>query len=208
MGVKHTKKTLSTNKEIHIFDNVFSSSERSHHIQAAQQADYALGGNSNTIFRNQKDTFFLCMLYDYEEVSDTFNFFGFMQSKNINPVMEVLSDYQLTRSWITVSSPLTKYYWHVDISNRNLNAKTLLYHVNDKWDNEWGGETLFANDDGDCEYCVEYKPGRIVIFDGTIAHKPAVISPQSEEFRFMYVMQYSDEIVNEKNNFSNLKHTY
>ena len=131
-----------------------------------------------------------------------------MQSKNIDPVMDVLSDYELTRSWITVSSPLTKYYWHVDISNPNFNSKTLLYHVNYKWDNEWGGETLFANEDGDCEYCVEYKPGRIVIFDGTIAHKPAVISPQAEEFRFMYVMQYSDEIVNEKNNSSNFKHTY
>lgn len=208
MAIKHIKKTLSDNKQIDVFDGVFSSSERLHHIQVAQQIDYTLGSNSNHIFRNQSDTFFMCMLCDYEDISDNFNFFGFMKSKNISSVMKVLENYKLTRSWITVSSPLTKYYWHVDVSNPNLRSKTLLYHVNDKWDSEWGGETMFSNDDGDCEYCVEYNPGRIVIFDGTIAHKPGVISPRAEEFRFMYVMQHSNQIEGIENKSNNFKHTY
>lgn len=194
MDLRHTKKTLSNNKSIHVFDNVFSSPERFHHIQIAQQADYSLGSNSNHIFRNQSDTFFMCYLYERDnQISDVFEDFGFMKSKNIDCVLDATDNYKLKRSWITVSSPLTKYYWHVDVSNPLSKSKTLLYHVNDKWDEEWGGETMFSNDEGECEYCVQYKPGRIVVFDGSIAHKPGVISPRAEEFRFMYVMQFVED---------------
>lgn len=202
MSVRHTKKTLSNNKDIHVFDNVFSSPERFHHIQISQEAEYSLGSNSNHTFRNQSDTFFMSFLYDRDgEVSEVFNSFGFMKSKNIDIIMDHLNNFELSRSWITVSSPLTKYYWHVDVSNRMNTSKTLLYHVNDRWDDEWGGETMFSNDEGECEYCVQYKPGRVVLFDGSIAHKPGVISPRAEEFRFMYVMQFDDGICNSKHRY-------
>jgi len=202
MNSSYIKKTLSNNKEIYVFDNVFSSPERFHHIAIAQQANYSLGSNSNHIFRNQSDTFFMCFLYDRDgEESEIFNQFGFMRSKNIDVLMDAIDNYKLRRSWIIVSSPLTKYYWHVDVSDPSNKSKTLLYYVNDKWDEEWGGETMFSNDDGECEYCVPYKPGRIVIFDGSIAHKPGVISPRAEEFRFIYVMQFVDDEMN-------YRHTY
>jgi Rps23 Pro-64 3,4-dihydroxylase Tpa1-like proline 4-hydroxylase len=194
MGIRHTKKILSNNKEIHVFDNIFSSAERLHHIQVAQGANYKLGSNSNHVFRNQSDTFFMSLLYnDDEDLDGMFECFGFLKSNKIDSVTNVLKDFDLKRSWILASSPLTKYYWHVDVSEIGIDSRTVLYHVNDKWDDEWGGETMFANDDGQCEFCVEYKPGRIVIFDGSLAHKPGVISPRAEEFRFMYVMQYSNE---------------
>jgi hypothetical protein len=208
MEIKHTQKILSNNKEIHIFDNIFSPAERLHHIQISQDSDYRLGSNSNHLFRNQSDTFFLSLLYnDGEDLDGMFDCFGFLKSNNIFNVTKILKNYNLKRSWIIVSSPLTKYYWHVDVSELGINSRTVLYHVNDRWDDEWGGETMFANDNGECEYCVEYKPGRIVVFDGSLSHKPAVISPRAEEFRFMYVMQYKDNESNH-NEFHRYGHTY
>ncbi len=47
---------------------------------------------------------------------------------------------------------------------------TALWFVSDLWDTEWGGETLFFNSDGDAEFVVSPRPGRLVLFDGEIRH--------------------------------------
>lgn len=47
---------------------------------------------------------------------------------------------------------------------------TALWYLCEKWDMEWGGETVFydANDEIACAVCP--RPGRLVIFDGAIKH--------------------------------------
>ena len=47
---------------------------------------------------------------------------------------------------------------------------TALFFLCDTWDTEWGGETLFFDDDGDAQFVATPKPGRLVIFDGAIRH--------------------------------------
>lgn len=48
---------------------------------------------------------------------------------------------------------------------------TALWYLCGTWDKEWGGETLFYDDDGDeVAYAITPKPGRLVIFDGAITH--------------------------------------
>jgi SM-20-related protein len=47
---------------------------------------------------------------------------------------------------------------------------TALWFLMDRWDVEWGGETLFFTDDGDAEFVATPKPGRLVVFDGAIRH--------------------------------------
>ena len=47
---------------------------------------------------------------------------------------------------------------------------TALWYVAPQWDVEWGGETLFYNRQADAEVAVTPRPGRLVIFDGTIQH--------------------------------------
>ena len=55
-------------------------------------------------------------------------------------------------------------------------SKTLLYYPNLKWEFEWGGHTVFLDDDlTDVEHCCVYKPGRLVLFDGSIPH--TIFSP-------------------------------
>jgi hypothetical protein len=68
--------------------------------------------------------------------------------------------------------------------------------VNTRWDRNWGGETLFANDEGECEIAVEYKPGRVVLFDSLIPHKPSPVSMQADEFRFTFVIVMKPKVNN------------
>ena len=58
---------------------------------------------------------------------------------------------------------------HVD-ALPNTRELTALWFVAERWDPEWGGETLFYDDAGDAQIAVSPKPGRLLLFDGAIRH--------------------------------------
>lgn len=47
---------------------------------------------------------------------------------------------------------------------------TALWYLSERWDVEWGGETLFYSESGDAEIAVSPRPARLVLFDGAIRH--------------------------------------
>lgn len=47
---------------------------------------------------------------------------------------------------------------------------TALWYLCDRWDTEWGGETIFFDAAGDAQIAVAPKPGRLLLFDGAIRH--------------------------------------
>jgi hypothetical protein len=47
---------------------------------------------------------------------------------------------------------------------------TALWFLCDRWETEWGGETLFYDASGDAQLAVSPKPGRLLLFDGAIRH--------------------------------------
>ena len=191
---KHYKKMFTSNgKMVEIYDNIFSSSEKTSHLTYAQNAHYSLGHPSSSVFWHRSNTFFAHIMNGSE--LDTFgikktNFY-------VNILSKRLPGYEIERSWILSSSPLSTYYYHVDNPDEAIKRKTLLYYLNSRWDRNWGGETLFANNNGECELAVEYKPGRVVIFDGSIEHKPSAISMNADEYRFIFVIQFISRENNE-----------
>lgn len=96
-----------------------------------------------------------------------------------------LPTYQLTTAGVENFSPSLKYrayrsycnhavygdmlFTHTD-SRPGERGLTALWYVAPVWDVEWGGETLFFDSKMDAEAVVSPKPGRLVIFDGSIAH--------------------------------------
>ena len=48
---------------------------------------------------------------------------------------------------------------------------TVVYHANTQWEREWGGEMIFCDRDGNVRHAVEFKPGRIIAFNGSLLHK-------------------------------------
>ncbi len=63
---------------------------------------------------------------------------------------------------------------------------TALWFICDRWDTEWGGETLFFDDSGDALIAVSPRPGRLLLFDGAIRHagKPPNRSCNIPRFTF------------------------
>jgi len=47
---------------------------------------------------------------------------------------------------------------------------TALWYIASEWNVEWGGETLFYDSNMDAVAVVSPKPGRLVVFDGSITH--------------------------------------
>jgi SM-20-related protein len=58
---------------------------------------------------------------------------------------------------------------HVD-ALPNTRELTALWFVAERWDTEWGGETLFYDSAGDAQIAVSPRPGRLLLFDGAIRH--------------------------------------
>jgi hypothetical protein len=47
---------------------------------------------------------------------------------------------------------------------------TALWFLCERWDTEWGGETLFYDSTGDAQLAVTPRPTRLLMFDGAIRH--------------------------------------
>lgn len=53
---------------------------------------------------------------------------------------------------------------------------THLIYINDKWEANWAGETVFFNDEDDIIRAILPKPGRLVEFEGDIRHAARSVS--------------------------------
>ena len=64
--------------------------------------------------------------------------------------------------------------WHADMSfyDESLGFKgyTILYYANSEWDIDYGGETIFYNNNQEIIASIRPKPGRFAIFDSSIMH--------------------------------------
>jgi hypothetical protein len=58
---------------------------------------------------------------------------------------------------------------HVDAAGA-VPELTALWYLCERWDTEWGGETLFYDEAGDAQIAVSPKPARLLLFDGAIRH--------------------------------------
>jgi SM-20-related protein len=77
--------------------------------------------------------------------------------------------YQPYRVYTNFSSFGDTLLTHVD-ALPNTRELTALWFLCERWDTEWGGETLFYDDAGDAQIAVSPKPGRLLLFDGAIRH--------------------------------------
>lgn len=75
------------------------------------------------------------------------------------------------------------YYTHRDCPEDSRNV-TVLYYVNLLWQTDWGGETIFYNDEQDAVLAVSPKAGRVVVGRGAILHRANVPARSCHEERF------------------------
>jgi SM-20-related protein len=91
------------------------------------------------------------------------------------PTMAAMHDfapsahYRPYRSYVNVAHYGDMLFTHTDCLP-GAHELTALWYVCDRWDHEWGGETVFFDANHDIRAAVIPKPGRLAIFDGAILH--------------------------------------
>lgn len=68
---------------------------------------------------------------------------------------------------------------------------TALWFLATEWNMEWGGETLFFDSKGDAAFVASPRPGRLVIFDGSITHcgRPPTRICHTARYTFAYKLE-------------------
>lgn len=171
--------TLSSGKQIHVFDDLFTLTQRRWFKDFAQDCYLRPEGRSTTAWEHPGN--FLLARFGPKDLEN----FKLLDAVELNPVFEILGRREIDRAWLLFSDLSTKIYYHTDVNLETKNAFSMLYYVNLEWKDYWGGETIFADENGEAEVCVTYKPGRVVLFDSTINHKAACISSDAP-FRYTF----------------------
>ena len=70
---------------------------------------------------------------------------------------------------------------HVDAPYFVEDNRTILVYLNPVWNPQWGGETIFFDDDLDCRRAIQPRAGRVVVFDGRIPH-----TGRTSTIKFLY----------------------
>lgn len=181
----HKHIVTSEGKDIHIFDNTLESAQRLHVYNFIRNSAYTLNSGPTTNIENLDEQGLSCFL-NYDDVHNL-QIFDFMSDE----LKELADPLKCSRAFILLENG--KYYtrYHTD----GLKYKwTMLYYANMEWNKDWGGETLFTNEQYDeIEYAVMYKPGRFVLFDSSIPHKGAQSSIDSPQFRTIVSMNFDKE---------------
>lgn len=63
---------------------------------------------------------------------------------------------------------------HQHAHTDNDTGVTALYFANCQWEENWHGETIFYDRDGEAHYAVGPRPGRLVVFPGDVLHRAGV----------------------------------
>ena len=173
--------TVCDNKKIYVFDDLLSFEERYDYYMFCTTSLFKINGCDSYVSGNRNQ------LYSDFSEQDIVNmgFYGSKGFKTINDKLGIFSR-EILQIKVNCSTPFESNNVHLDKCDL-----TLLYYVNMKWELNWSGHTLFLNDDlENVEYCCLYKPGRIVIFDGSIPHMILLPNNQSEHHRLTFVIQY------------------
>jgi hypothetical protein len=104
-------------------------------------------------------------------------------------VERVLPDEQFSdqRAYVNCSVYGDGYYSHRDCDTHEHHV-TALYYANLDWHPDWGGETIYYNDEQDAELAVMPRPGRLVIARGALLHRGCV--PARICFEERYTLAY------------------
>jgi len=90
--------------------------------------------------------------------------------------------FKLERIYVNCAVYGDVYFPHRDC-DANLSNVTVLYYGNLLWHGDWGGETIFYNDQHDAELAVTPRPGRFVVSRGAVLHRGGVPSRACHEER-------------------------
>jgi hypothetical protein len=175
----------SNGKEIKIYDDLIPYDVRLKLYKFINNSLFRVKGNDEALVENQIEQNIFSS-YSKSDLDNT----NFLKIPEIQHILKEVKGYEIYQTRINLGTLSDKNHFHVD-SGLGTDFKSLLYYPNMRWIIDWGGYTLFANENlSEIEYCASYKPGRIILFDGTIPHCAAPPSNFSPCFRYSFIIQF------------------
>ena len=107
----------------------------------------------------------------YQNLHSAYSFEDVKKLKMLGPILEKVKPYKLNidnykNCVVNLTKPLDVNFIHM-----HPNQVVALYYTNLTWNPEWGGESLFyENNRKDIRFSSAYIPNKLVIFDGGIPH--------------------------------------
>lgn len=170
--------------DIKIIDNIFPYYFHEFLFEYTLNSRYALNHASNRFHKeNQFTKRFSCPL----NKDQFFNTGLFPYIKKI--ANEIGEDLFIYKYYIGHYSKSTSADSHIDSSN--LNGISILIYPNLQWDDLWAGDIKFYSEDSLFHKVVDFKPGRVVVFDSNIRHKVMPLSSLAEIDRFSIAIKGS-----------------
>jgi hypothetical protein len=168
-------------KFIGVYDNVFSYQETVNLFRFFRGSLYLTNGGDNQeqegyqIFSN-----FSNLDLENSNIKNTKGFQTIVDKLN-------LGDRSVKQVRVNLSTPAEKNRVHADGF-----GTTFLYYANLEWQVDWGGHTLFLEEDlQEAKYVCFYKPNRVVVFDGSIPHMVMTPSSSCPVSRYSFAIQFS-----------------
>ena len=175
------------NKEIYIYDNVYATHQTQKFYDFITRSYFKISINDSDC-KDYPNVKLLGASYSIEDI------------KNMKILEELPSNikdkFNMTidtndRCLVNVVTSNGVYSPHDDAGN---GAKwSMLYYANLKWDLEWGGDTLFLNDNRTSIHTtVQCVPNRVVVFDARIPHLIRPSTQSAPPYRFSINMTFKE----------------
>ena len=165
----------SIENDIKIIDDIFPYHFHERLFDYTITSQYIPNHESNR-FSKKYTTKFACPL----SKTDFFNTGLIPYIKKI--ANEIGQDLFLTKYYIGHYSKSTSADAHIDANNKN--RITILIYPNLEWDDLWAGDIKFYSVNSPFHRVVDFKPGRVIVFDSNIKHKVMPLSSIAEMDRF------------------------
>lgn len=186
-GIKHKEIKVGKDKSIHVYDGIFNYAEISGIYNALSHGTFILDNANRPDVQSMQDRKLVYRITP--ELLDKIHFFdGSLNTFLDEQIPE--SDYEHFKSYVNLGLPMDNHELHAD-HYFDRAGKTVLYYVNETWNKDWGGETVFMDDDAqEIVYTSQFVPGRIVIFDSNIPHAAKPQSIDGPAYRFTMAMKF------------------
>jgi Rps23 Pro-64 3,4-dihydroxylase Tpa1-like proline 4-hydroxylase len=187
MGERMKEIIADRNKNIKVYDDVFSLVQRQNMMDYVSNSLFRIGWSDTSVSNNYySQNQFLHSSYNEHDVKQ-FKIFEYLKDTDIE---KAIYGYKVVQAIVNCSVASDFYFIHSHPYDL-----VLLYYVNTEWQDGWHGETLFFDENKkDIVFASQFTPNRIILFDGSIPHSIRSQSVIASKYRFTFAVTLSKEL--------------
>lgn len=166
---------------IKVYNNYMSIDDMTTLYTQAVTATYEIGWDDTSTIENRQ---YPCLHHDYDR-TDLGEFMHYFYNT------PELQNYTYEKAVINLVTPSS-----VNFRHTHGDSRVICYYINPEWREEWYGETIFYQDNGEDDRVISYQPNKAVIFDGNHPHSIRPASFIAPSYRFTLSVFFNKKLKN------------